>query len=63
MRFLLIDKANQEEDLYVYNTHNILEKHFSISIASVRSRGGLLVYYKMCFACYQMAGHAHLKTN
>jgi hypothetical protein len=33
----------QEEGLYAYNMHNILEKHFSISIAPVRNRAGLLV--------------------
>jgi hypothetical protein len=28
---------------YVYNMHNMVEKHFSISIAPVQSRGGSLV--------------------
>jgi hypothetical protein len=27
MRFFYIDKAIQEEGLYVYNMHNIVEKH------------------------------------
>jgi hypothetical protein len=36
----LIDKVIQEQGLlYVYNMHNMVEKHFSISIAPVRSRG------------------------
>jgi hypothetical protein len=34
----------QEEGLYVYGMYNILEKHFSISIAPVQSRGGSLVF-------------------
>jgi hypothetical protein len=32
--------------LYVYNMHNIVEKHFSISIGPVWSLGGLLVSTK-----------------
>jgi hypothetical protein len=46
MRFLLIDRAIQEEGSYVYNMHNIVEKHISISIAIVQSRGGSLVSNK-----------------
>jgi hypothetical protein len=38
----LEDRVIHEEVLYVYNIH-IVEKRFSISIAHVRSRGGLLV--------------------
>jgi hypothetical protein len=30
-------------DLYVNNKHNIVEKHFSMSIVPVRSRDGSLV--------------------
>jgi hypothetical protein len=30
-------------DLYVHNMHNIVEKHFSISIAPVGSRGESLL--------------------
>jgi hypothetical protein len=45
MRYL-IDGANHEERLYVYNMHNIGEKHFSISISPMRSRGGSLVINK-----------------
>jgi hypothetical protein len=33
----------QEEGLYVYNMHNIVEKHFSISITPVHSSGRSLV--------------------
>jgi hypothetical protein len=42
MRFL-IDRVIQEEDWDVYNKHNIVDKQFSISIAHVQSRGGLLL--------------------
>jgi hypothetical protein len=35
-------QSNQEEGVSVYNIHNIVEKHFSVSIAPVQSRGGLL---------------------
>jgi hypothetical protein len=31
---------------HVYNMHNIVEKHFCISITPVRSRGGLPVFNK-----------------
>jgi hypothetical protein len=43
MRFFLIGRVIYDDGLYAYNIHNIEEKHFSISIAHVRSRGGLLV--------------------
>jgi hypothetical protein len=43
MQSFLIDRMIQEEGLFDYNMHNIVEKHLSISIAPVRSRGGLLV--------------------
>jgi hypothetical protein len=33
---VLVDRVIQEEGLYVYNMHNLGEKHFSISIALVR---------------------------
>jgi hypothetical protein len=39
-----INKVIQEEGLYVCNMHNIVEKHFTISIAPVRSRGGSTVF-------------------
>jgi hypothetical protein len=45
IQFFLIDRVIQEEGLYVFNMQNILEKHFSISIALVRRRGRSLVYY------------------
>jgi hypothetical protein len=32
MLMLLIDTMIQEEGLYVYNMHNIVEKHFSITL-------------------------------
>jgi hypothetical protein len=32
--------------MYLYNMHNILEKHLCISFAPVRSRGGSLVINK-----------------
>jgi hypothetical protein len=44
MRFL-IERVVQDEGVYVYNVHNIVEKHFSISIAHARGRGRSLVYY------------------
>jgi hypothetical protein len=37
----LIGRLIQGEGLYVYN---MVEKHFRISIAPVRNRGGALVY-------------------
>jgi hypothetical protein len=40
MQFLLIDRMIHEVGLYVYNMHNKVERHFSISIAHVRSRAG-----------------------
>jgi hypothetical protein len=40
-----IDTAIQTEGLYVYDMHKV-EKHFSISIAPVRSRSGSLFDYK-----------------
>jgi hypothetical protein len=43
MRFLLIDRVILVDGLYVYNMHNIVEKHFRISISPVRSQGGSLV--------------------
>jgi hypothetical protein len=43
MQFFEIHRVIQEEGLYVYNMHNI-EEHFSISIATVRSRDGLVNY-------------------
>jgi hypothetical protein len=48
--FLWIDRVIQKEGLYVYNSHNIVEKHFSISIAHVRSWGGLLVFNQFRFS-------------
>jgi hypothetical protein len=39
----LIDRVIQEEGFYVYNMHNVVDKHFSISIVPVQSRGGSLV--------------------
>jgi hypothetical protein len=41
------DRVIQEEGSYVYN---IVEKHFSFSIAPVQSRGGALVNYKTCWS-------------
>jgi hypothetical protein len=37
----------QEEGLHVFNIHNLVEKHFNMSIAPVRSQSGSLVQYKM----------------
>jgi hypothetical protein len=34
------DRVIQEEGLYVYNMQIMVEKHFGISTAPVRSRGG-----------------------
>jgi hypothetical protein len=45
----------QEEGSYVHNMYNIVEKHLSVSIASVRSRGGSLVIFngnRLCLACH-----------
>jgi hypothetical protein len=44
MRLFLI----QEGDLYEYNIHIIVEEHFNICSAPVRSRGGSLVNNKTC---------------
>jgi hypothetical protein len=33
----LIDTVMQDASLCIYNMHNIVEKHFSVSIATVRS--------------------------
>jgi hypothetical protein len=35
MRVLLIDRLIRKEGLYIYNMHNIKEKHFSIGITLV----------------------------
>jgi hypothetical protein len=43
MRYFLLDKSDSKEDFYVNNMHNIIENHFSISIAPVWSRDGSLV--------------------
>jgi hypothetical protein len=43
----LINRVIKEEDLYVYNMHNKVEKHFSVSIAPVRSRDDSLVYFQI----------------
>jgi hypothetical protein len=40
------DSVIQREGLYVYNIHNIVEKHVSIIIAHVQSRGGSQVSNK-----------------
>jgi hypothetical protein len=45
MRFFSKDRFNRKLYMSRYNMHNILEKHFSISIAFVRSMGGSLVVY------------------
>jgi hypothetical protein len=39
----LIYRVYQEEDFNVYNMHNIVDKHFIISIVSMQSRNGSLV--------------------
>jgi hypothetical protein len=43
MRYFVTDSVIQEERLYVYDIHNIIQNRFYISIAPVRSRGGSLV--------------------
>jgi hypothetical protein len=43
MLFFLIDRMIQEEGLYVYKIHNIVEERFRISITPVRSLGESLV--------------------
>jgi hypothetical protein len=53
MWVFLIDEVIQEEGLYVYNIHNIVEKQFSINIVPVRSEGGMLVCNKL-HICTQM---------
>jgi hypothetical protein len=42
----LKDSVIQKEGLYVYNTLNIVGKHYHISIATVRSRVESLVINK-----------------
>jgi hypothetical protein len=42
----LIDRVIQEKGLHVNNMHNIVKKHFSLNIATVRSRGRSLVTNK-----------------
>jgi hypothetical protein len=37
-----LDRQIQEEGLYVYNVHNIVEKHFSVSVTPVRSQVAIL---------------------
>jgi hypothetical protein len=49
MRIYLTDRVFQEKGLYVYNMHYIVEKHFSISIPPVRSRGGSLASMNINF--------------
>jgi hypothetical protein len=39
MRLFLIDRVIQEKGLYVYNMHDIVEKHFRISIAPETGAG------------------------
>jgi hypothetical protein len=48
----LIDRVIQGEGLYVYGMHNIVQKHFSVNIAPVRSRGGSLVCNKTAKASH-----------
>jgi hypothetical protein len=48
----VIVKVIQEEGLYVYNIQKIVEKHFNISIASVRSRGESLLKNKDIYSSY-----------
>jgi hypothetical protein len=43
MRFDLIDTLIQKEGLCLNDMHNIVQKHLSICIVSVRSRGESLV--------------------
>jgi hypothetical protein len=38
MQFIFIFRLIQDEGLYMYNMHNIVEKHFSISIARFLKR-------------------------
>jgi hypothetical protein len=47
MWFSLTSRVIQEEGVYVYNMHDIVEQHISNSIALVRSRDGspLLIKY------------------
>jgi hypothetical protein len=52
----------QEEGLCVYNMHNIVEKHFSINIALMRSRGGSLVSNKIVAILYFLCTFAVLIT-
>jgi hypothetical protein len=47
----IYNRVIQEEGLYVYNMHNIVEKDFSMTIAPVRSRGGSLVLIIKSFTC------------
>jgi hypothetical protein len=45
--FFLIDDVIHKEGFYAYAIHHILEKHFSITIAPVLSRGGWIVHNKI----------------
>jgi hypothetical protein len=40
---VVFNRVLQQEGLFVYNMDNGVQKHFIISIAPVRSRGGTLV--------------------
>jgi hypothetical protein len=51
MLFCLIDRVIQEEGLSVYNIHNIVEKHLSISIYSYCFRGALWPRRQCASAC------------
>jgi len=44
MRFFLIDRVIQEEGLYVYNMHNIVEKHCPFFVCMSISRKELYLF-------------------
>jgi hypothetical protein len=50
----LKDRVTQEEEesLYVYNMHNMVQKHLIINIELVRSQGGSLVIIKEKLRAY-----------
>jgi hypothetical protein len=52
---VFLNRVIPEEGLYVYNISNIVKKHFSISIESVRSRGGSLVILSKCMSIIYVA--------
>jgi hypothetical protein len=49
MMFFFCKRVVQGDDLYVYNMHNIVEIHFSISIESARKPKMSLIRYEVIY--------------